>query len=124
MWKKKPNDPCISSFFICSELYPVLLCVRAIHTFYCLPCFFFFVSFFFSIRITTVHTENQNIKKKLNKQKLVFSSSSLSFVFKEKAKTKNILDENSLYYISIGFILLDILSRFDISWVCNLKNYI
>jgi hypothetical protein len=45
-------------------------------------------------------------------------------VFKQKAKEKNILDENSLYYVSIGFILLDILSRFYISWVCNLKNYI
>jgi hypothetical protein len=72
------NDP-----FILSELHPVLLCVRAIHTFYCLPCFFFFfifVSFFFAIRITTVHIENQTNKK----SRVLSFLSFLSFVFKQK----------------------------------------
>lgn len=65
------NDP-----FIRSELHPVLQCVRAIHTFYCLPCFFFFFFclIFFSIRITIVHMENQTLKKKkLNKILFFFS---------------------------------------------------
>jgi hypothetical protein len=99
--------------FLRSELHPVLLCVLAIYTFYCLPCFFFFcLMFFFAIRITTVHIENQT-----NKKSLVF------FSFFLLCSNKNILDEIQLYYVFRDFILLDIYSRFYISWVCNLMRY-
>jgi hypothetical protein len=43
----------------------------------------------------------------------------LFFLFFHLCSNKNILDENQLY---IGSILLDIHRRFDISWVCSLKN--
>jgi len=50
--------------------------------------FLFFRLIFFSIRITTVHTENQNIKKKLNKQKLVFFLLLFRLCSKKKQKQK------------------------------------